>query len=409
MRYSQLFPKASKSEGAEHESANHNLLTRAGYIHKEAAGVYSFLPLGTRVLRKIQDVIRSEMNAIGSQELILPVISPIELWQTTKRDDMNVLFHVDSRSGQGFVLNPTTEEVITPLVKQYIKSYRDLPVSLYQMNNKFRDELRAKSGILRGREFMMKDAYSFHESQEDLQAYYDIVTETYFRIFRTLGLGDQTVLTFASGGDFSKYSHEFQTVCPIGEDTIYRCGKCNVAVNKEIIGEQQTCPSCDSPELIEQRGVEVGNIFQLGNRFTTAFDLTFRDRDGREQHPVMGCYGIGPSRTMGTIVELSHDERGIKWPKSVAPFDAHMVVLGKEKELLDRADDYYHQLQGKGQDVVIDDRDNVSNGEKLATADLLGVPTRIVVSKRLGSQNVEVKDRHEENAQIVSFNDYLNR
>lgn len=406
MKYSQLFPAAQK-ETPSSESQSYKLLTRAGYIHKEAAGLYSFLPLGLKVLAKIQRVIRAEMHKINMQELSLPCISPMALWEQTKRQNMNVLFQVESRSGQKFALNPTTEEVITPLVKEYVKSYRDLPVAVYQINNKFRDELRAKSGILRGREFNMKDGYSFHASTEDLDRYYDTVIEAYNRIYDTLGILSATVLTYASGGDFSKYSHEFQTVCDIGEDTIYQCEKCNVAVNKEIIEDQKTCPTCNGTDLEAKKAVEVGNIFKLGTRFSQAFDFKVTDRDGATKLVEMGCYGIGPTRTMGTIVELHHDKKGIIWPESISPFDYSLVLLGDNAETMQAANDLYTRLTVAGKDVLFEDRTNVSNGEKLNVSDLIGVSKRVVMSSKLGPKQCEFKKRSDSSPTIVSIDDLI--
>lgn len=409
MKYSQLFPAAQK-EIPSSESQSYQLLTRAGYIHKEAAGLYSFLPLGIKVLTKIQNVIRAEMGKIGMQELSLPCISPMALWEQTGRQDMNVLYQLESRSGQNFALNPTTEEVITPLVKDYVKSYRDLPVSVFQINNKFRDELRAKSGILRGREFNMKDGYSFHESKEGLDEYYDIVIEAYNKIYETLGIQAATVLTYASGGDFSKYSHEFQTICEIGEDTIYHCEKCNVAVNKEIIDEQkQSCPKCSSTELVAKRAVEVGNIFKLGTRFSQAFDFKFNKKDGTKEFVEMGCYGIGPTRTMGTVVELNHDKKGIIWPESISPFDYSLVLLGNNPEVKKGADELYRNLQINGKEVLYEDRESISNGEKLNTSDLIGIPKRIVMSNKLGSESCEYKNRRDPSSEVVRVEDLISK
>jgi len=407
MKYSQLFPSAQK-ETPSSESQSYQLLIRGGYIHKEAAGLYSFLPLGIKVLSKIQNIIREEMSKIGMQELSLPCLSPISLWEQTGRQDMNILYQLESRSGQKFALNPTTEEVITPLVKEYVRSYRDLPVSVFQINNKFRDELRAKSGILRGREFNMKDGYSFHINKEELDQYYEIVTDSYYKIYDTLGILASTVFTYASGGDFSKYSHEFQTICDIGEDTIHHCEKCNIAINKEIIEEQKTCPKCNGSDFSIKKAVEVGNIFKLGSRFSQAFDFKFSDKDGSKKFVEMGCYGIGPTRTMGTIVELNHDKKGITWPESISPFDYSLVLLGKDPLVKKAADELYARLTSKGKDVLYEDRENTSNGEKLNTADLLGVSKRIVMSNKLGATNCEYKKRRDESSTMVSVKDLVN-
>ncbi len=410
MKYSGVFPKASKAVPSDSESVNSSLLARGGFIHKEMAGIYSFLPLGTRVLRKIQDLIREEMVKIGSQEIILPAISSLDVWKQTGREGIDVLYHMVSRGGQKLVLNPTTEEIITPLVRDYIKSHRDLPLSVFQIIDKFRDELRAKSGILRGREFNMKDGYSFHRDQEDLDRYYDVVTKTYHGIFDRLGIGKDTVFTYASGGDFSDFSHEFQAICPVGEDTIFHCDNCNSAVNREIISSHSTCPKCNNDKLEEKRGVEVGNIFKLGTRFSTAFHLNYKDEKGLDNPVVMGCYGIGPTRTMGTIVELSHDDKGIIWPESVAPFSKHMFSVGKDESVVKFGMEIYEELKKRGIDTLYDDRKDVSNGEKFATADLLGIPERVVISKKLmEAGNVEVKKRKETVPEVISMESFFNR
>ena len=307
MFYSQLFGKASKNITTDADSINAQLLSRAGFIQKQLSGVYNYLPLGLKVLRKIQQVIRQEMNAIGGQEILMPVLSQEESWITTKRQHMDVLFHLQSQAGTSLVLNPTHEEIVTPLVKKHTLSYKDLPVAVYQIQDKFRDEPRAKSGLLRGREFNMKDLYSFHQDSKDLDSFYQTAQKAYFKIFSRLNL-EPTVLTFSSGGSFSKYSHEFQTISPTGEDTIHYCPKCKIAVNKEIIKEQPSCPQCHNHQLELKKSIEVGNIFKLGDKFSSAFNFSYQDKQGKTHPVIMGCYGIGPSRIMGAIAETSHDK-----------------------------------------------------------------------------------------------------
>lgn len=398
-----FFGKTSKSAPADAESVNAKLLTQGGFINKQMAGVYNYLPLGLRVLTKIQNIVREEMNAAGGQEILMPALTQEENYKTTGRDAMDVLFHLEIEGGSKAVLNPTHEEIVTPLVQMHTFSYRDLPVAVFQIQNKFRNEPRAKSGLLRGREFNMKDLYSFHTNEEDLNVYYEKMKAAYFKVYQRLGIGDITLLTYASGGAFSKYSHEFQAVCPVGEDTIFVCEKCQIGVNKEIVSEQSSCPNCMNVDLVEKRAIEVGNIFKLMSRFSDAFKFKFKDNEGKDNPVIMGCYGLGPSRLMGTLVEIFHDDKGIMWPEAVAPFKAHIVALGADDEVRDGAEKLYRELQSKGVDVLFDDREKASNGEKLSDADLIGIPYRIIVSKKtLAEKSFELKKRSETKAQMVS-------
>ena len=408
MRYSQLFGKTSKSIQADADSANAKLLTQAGFVNKQMAGVYNYLPLGLRVLTKIQNIIREEMNAVGGNEILMPAMTQEASYVETGRNTMDVLFHLKGRDDSELVLNPTHEEVVTPLVQKYTFSYRDLPVAVYQIQNKFRNEPRAKSGLLRGREFNMKDMYSFHVSQEDLDKFYEEkAVPAYKKIYARLGL-ENTILVYASGGAFSKYSHEFQTLSDIGEDTVYVCDKCNIGVNKEIITDlKNTCPECGNKDLPEKQAIEVGNIFKLGTRFSDAFGFQYADANGKNQPVLMGCYGIGPSRIMGTLVEVSHDDKGIIWPESVAPYKVHLVSLGNDESVKQEAEKLYNQLLGKGVEVLWDDRD-ASAGAKLADADLVGIPHRVVVSKKtLAEDSVEVKKRNETQVQLMKMEEYF--
>jgi len=397
MRYSKLFGKTTKNITADADSINAKLLTQAGFINKEISGVYNFLPLGLKVLRNIQQIIREEIDAAGGQEILMPVLSSLESWQKTGRDKSwaEVLFCLNN-----LVLNPTHEEVVTPLVQKYIFSYKDLPIAVYQIQEKFRNEPRAKSGLLRGREFNMKDLYSFHLHNADLDKFYDEIIVAYKKIFKRLGIGERTLLTYASGGSFSKYSHEFQTLCDTGEDTVYVCEKCNVAVNKELIEELNVCPQCGNKELKEKRAIETGNIFKLGTKFTNAFGFKVASPDGDLDEIVMGCYGIGPSRIMGTLVEVFNDEKGIIWPESVTPYKFHLIGLDP------KAEEIYNLLNDN--DVLFDDRDDVSAGAKFATADLIGLPVRLVVSaKSLEAGGIEVKERNNTNINIMSLDDVI--
>jgi prolyl-tRNA synthetase len=410
MLYSALFGKTTKSVPADAESVNAKLLTQGGFINKQMAGVYNYLPLGLRVLTKIQGIVRQEMNAVGGQEILMPALTQLDNYLTTGRDEMDVLFHLEVEGGKKAVLNPTHEEIVTPLVQGYTFSYRDLPVAVYQIQNKFRNEGRAKSGLLRGREFNMKDLYSFHTTEEDLNAYYEKMTEAYFKVYARLGLGELTLLTFASGGAFSKYSHEFQALSPIGEDTIYVCEKCRIAVNKEIVSEQNSCPKCMNVDLVEKKAIEVGNIFKLMTRFSDAFKFKFKDAGGKDQPVIMGCYGIGPSRLMGTIAEIFHDDKGIMWPEAIAPFRVHLVSLGADEEVQKVANQLYTDLQAKNIEVLFDDREKASAGEKLSDADLIGIPYRLVISKKtIAEKSVEFKKRSEAGARLVPITQVLSQ
>lgn len=408
MYYSKLFGKTSKTVSADEESVNAQFLIRGGFVNKQMAGVYNYLPLGLRVLTKIQNIIREEMNAVGGNEILMPAMTQKSSYTQTGRDKMDVLFHLKGRDESDLVLNPTHEEVVTPLAQKYTFSYRDLPVAVYQIQNKFRNEPRAKSGLLRGREFNMKDMYSFHVSKESVDEYYEKVKEAYFKVYERLGIGDITVLTYASGGMFSKYSHEFQTFAEVGEDTIFYCEKCKVAVNKEIIAEQKNaCPECGGKKLAERQAIEVGNIFKLGDKFSKPFEFVFKDSDGKDKPVEMGCYGMGPSRLMGALVEVFHDDKGIVWPKSVAPFAVHLVSLGDDESVKQAAEKLYNQLSEKGVEVLWDDRD-ASAGAKLADADLIGIPARMVISKKtLADDSVEVKERNKKDAEMVKISEIL--
>ncbi len=397
MLQSMLFTKTRKDAPADEVSKNAQLLIRAGFINKEMAGVYSFLPLGLRVLNNINTVIREEMNAMGGQEILLTALQEKETWEKTNRwsDDVvdnwfKTKLKNDTELGLGF----THEEPLTKLMKSHISSYRDLPRSVYQIQTKFRNEARAKSGLMRGREFLMKDMYSFAKTTEEHETIYEESKLAYTTVFRRVGLGDITYMTYASGGSFSKYSHEFQTLTSAGEDTIYICDACKIAVNKEIIEEKNECPQCGNTELREETAVEVGNIFNLGARFSEAFDLDYLDENGEKKPVIMGCYGIGPGRLMGTVVEIFADEKGIVWPKGIAPFAVHLVEVANDSTAVkEYAQSLYSKLNQKGIETLYDDRP-LRAGEKFADADLIGIPLRLVVSeKTLANKTIEVKDR----------------
>lgn len=410
MKQSQLFTKARKEAPADEVAKNAKLLIQAGFVDKLQAGVYTYLPLGLRVLKKIEHIIREEMNKAGGQEILMPSLHPKELWMTTGRwETMDDLYKVKDSSGRENALGPTHEEIVVPLVKQFVSSYRDLPFSAYQFQNKFRMELRAKSGILRGREFMMKDLYSFHRDEADLVRYYDMMKDAYKAVFARVGVGEVTYLTFASGGSFSKYSHEFQTVTPAGEDTIHICDACHVAVNEEILQDVGgACPLCKSKELHTETAVEVGNIFELKTKYSAPFNLNYKDEEGKEQAVIMGCYGIGLGRLLGTVVEVMGDDKGIVWPESIAPFVVHLVEIpsaNSEVHALARA--LYISLGVHGVEVLWDDRD-LRAGAKFAESDLMGIPHRIIVSeKTLGEKKFEVKNRATSEVRMLSREDIL--
>ena len=395
MRQSKLFTKTRREAPADEVSKNAQLLVRAGYVHKEMAGVYSYLPLGFRTLNKIVQIIREEMNAIGGQELLLSSLQNPELWKRTDRWDQDVWFKTSLNVGGELGFGWTQEEAITHIASQHVSSYRDLPFAAYQIQTKFRNEERAKSGVMRGREFLMKDLYSFHADQEDLDAFYEKAAEAYRTIFRRIGIGDSTFMTFASGGAFSKYSHEFQTLCKSGEDTIYVSREKGIAINKEVLTDEVLADlKLERGSLEEAAAVEVGNIFKLGTRFADPLGLSYLDREGAKHPVVMGCYGIGPSRLIGTITETLADEKGLVWPESVAPFAYHLVSLGKDgDEASKMADALYDDLTAAGIEVLYDDRD-LRAGEKFAESDLLGMPKRIVVGKdAVATGQFEMVDR----------------
>ncbi|MEK9167900.1 MAG: aminoacyl--tRNA ligase-related protein [Patescibacteria group bacterium] len=408
MKLSQLFTKTRKEAPADEVAKNAQLLIRGGFIHKEMAGVYSYLPLGLRVLNKINDVIREELEKLGAQELVMTALQNPEIWKKTDRWEQDVWFKTALAAGGEVGLGWTQEEAITRIASQYVSSYRDLPFYAYQIQTKFRNEERAKSGIMRGREFLMKDLYSFHADQKDLDRFYDLAIVAYKNIFVRLGIGEKTYLTFASGGAFSKYSHEFQTISDAGEDTIYVSTENGIAVNKEVLNDEVLADlGLKREELVEKKSIEVGNIFKLGTRFSDALDLSYVNETGEKKPVVMGGYGMGPSRLMGTIVEALSDEKGIVWPESVAPFSAHLIQLttNNQQPITATAERLYDELTKAGITVLYDDRDT-SAGEKFADADLLGIPTRIVVSeKSLAAGGVEVKKRTEKESHIVSMSD----
>lgn len=405
MKVSQLFTKTSKTHPADEAAKNAQLLIQAGYVHKEMAGVYTYLPHGKRVLDNITQIIREEMNAEGGNEISLTALQQKDLWEATGRwsdDVMDVWFKTKLAGGGEVGLAPTHEEPLTNLMKNHISSYKDLPSYPYQFQIKFRNELRAKSGLMRGREFWMKDLYSFSRDEASHDEFYERMATAYARVYSRLGLGDITYKTFASGGSFSKYSHEFQTISDIGEDTIYVHEAKKIAINKEVYNDEVLADlGVTKDELLEKPAVEVGNIFSLGTKFSDALDLTFTDEDGSVKSVIMGCYGIGPSRLMGLIAELFADDKGLVWPKNVAPYHVYLASIGQDSEVAQQTEAVYNYLTESGVTVLYDDRD-VRPGEKFADADLLGIPYRVVVSaKTLASNQLELKGRTDTEAQLA--------
>ncbi|MCB9823459.1 prolyl-tRNA synthetase [Candidatus Nomurabacteria bacterium] len=414
MKQSQLFTKTSKTISKGEVSLNAKLLLQAGFIDKEMAGAYSFLPLGLIVMEKITRIIQEEMNAIGGQKLSLTALQSPEVWQKTERwndEVIDVWFKTKLKNGAELGLATTHEEPLTNLMKKFISSYKDLPAYVYQFQTKFRNETRAKSGILRTREFIMKDLYSFNRTQEELDAFYNKCTDAYRNIFKRTGIGDQTFFTFASGGSFCKFSHEFQTICEAGEDIIYIDRQKNIAINKEVYSDEVLKElEIDKNKLEKAKSIEVGNIFKLGTKYSKALHLSYLDQEGKSNSVVMGSYGTAPARIMGTIVELCNDDKGIIWPKEVAPFFIHLLNISNTDKASQLAKEYYEKLTSAGFDVLLDDRESVRPGEKFADSDLIGCPYRLVLSdKTISQEAIEVKRRDEDKIEIVKLKDLIKR
>lgn len=405
MKFTELFTKTLKDAPAEETAVNAQLLIRGGFVFKNSAGVYSYLPLGWRVARKIMQIVREEMDAVGGQEMFMPALVEKKYLEPTKRWDLDVGYFARGMNDKefGFTLGWTHEEVLTAIAAKYISSYRDLPFSAYQIQTKFRHEARAKSGLLRGREFMMKDLYSFHTDENGLMEYYDRVAQAYHKVFGRCGL--KAYYTLAAGGVFTiSNTHEFQVLSDVGEDTILLCVKCDYAENVEIskLKEGDACPKCDGA-VSSKKSIEVGNIFPLGTKYSEPLGLMFTDQTGAKKPVVMGSYGIGISRLVGTLAEVFHDDKGIIWPESVAPYRVHLVEL----QAKEAGDVLYWELTEKGIDVLYDDRDDKTAGAKFADADLIGCPVRLVVSKRLGADEVEVKMRGDKEARVQKLPEFL--
>lgn len=409
MLQSQLFSKTSRNLPEKEEAKNAQFLIKAGFINKSSAGVYAMLPLGFRILNKINQVIREEMNAIGAEELLMPALIQRKYWEQSNRWMTDIIYKTSAK-GQAqnkdfdYGLGWTHEEVIAAIAVNFLQSYKDLPKAVYQIQMKFRAEPRVQAGLLRGREFLMKDLYSFHTDKENLDRYYQTVIGAYKKILNRLNLKFR--LTEASGGAFTEeYTHEFQVLNPAGEDTVFYCKKCDWAQNKEIakVNQGGSCPKCQGATEME-KGIEVANVFKLGVKFAKDFSLYYLDQKGERKPVVMGSYGIGPTRLMGTVVEVYNDEKGILWPESIAPFKIHLLTLGESKSAKFQADKLYKVLSGQmGESEVLYDQRNVSAGEKLNDADLLGVSWRAVISeKTIAAKKIELKKRSEKNVKLVS-------
>jgi prolyl-tRNA synthetase len=405
MRYSELFTKTTKEIPGEEQAINAQLLIKAGFINKVMAGVYEYLPLGLRTLNKIIQIIREEMNAIGGKELFMSSLQNSEVWNKTDRwsdEAIDIWFKSKLKNGSDVGLAVTHEEPLTELMTHHINSYKDLPRYVYQFQTKFRNEIRARSGLLRTREFIMKDLYSFVSGESEMEKFYEQAKEAYTKIFKRVGLGGMTYVTFASGGSFSKFSHEFQTVHSSGEDTIYLSEAKNIAVNKEVYTDEVLKDlGLDKDELKEVRATEVGNIFKLGTKFSEALNLFFTDKEGNKKPVIMGSYGIGPGRVMGTIVEAFSDKKGIVWPEAVAPFLVYLIDL-TDKE----GDNAYKELIDAGIEVFYDDRQDKTPGEKFSDADLMGIPYRIVISEKTG-RKLELKKRDSDNIKLVTAQELI--
>lgn len=408
MKQSQLFSKTRKEAPKDEVSKNAKLLIQAGYIYKEMAGVYAYLPLGLRVLEKIKTIVREEMNAIGGQELIMTSLQRKEIWENTNRwsdEIVDVWFKSELKNGVEVGFGWSHEEPITEMLKEYIASYRDLPVYVYQFQTKLRNELRAKSGIMRGREFVMKDLYSYNTDEATHTAFYKAITDSYLRIYTRVGIGEDTFVTFASGGAFTQFSHEFQTICDAGEDAIYINREKNIAINEEVLNEETLRElGVNRDELEKVNTVEVGNIFNFGRKKCEDIGLFFQKSDESKEAVWLGSYGIGITRLMGIIVEKFVDAKGIVWPESVAPFTVHLLSLGQDEA----TEKIYAELTQAGVEVLYDDRD-ISAGAKFSDSDLIGIPYRVVVGKKsLEQGGVEIKKRNQDQGVIIPIDAIIN-
>lgn len=413
MKRTELFTKTSKTVPADETALNAKLLIRAGYVHKEMAGVYAYLPLGLRVMEKIKQIVREEMNSIGGQELLMTNLQPRALWETTRRWDdaiVDIWFKTKMQSGEELGLAWSHEEPIMNMLQNYVHSYKDLPVAVYQFQTKLRNELRAKSGVMRGREFLMKDMYSVHATKEDLDRFYQDTMDAYMRVYQRLGIGDLTYVTFASGGAFTKFSHEFQTICEAGEDWLYLDRERNVAVNEEVLDDAVQELGLDKNKLEKIRCAEVGNIFNFGTDKAEQMGITFADKDNTQKPFWYGSYGIGITRLIGVIAELFSDDKGLVWPDNIAPFRVYLMSIGEDEKTLAKVQEIYQQLQDNGIEVLWDDRAGIRPGEKFADGDLMGIPHRVVVNgDTLKSGKIEYKARTSDDTQLMAVDELLKK
>ncbi|MDR1197094.1 MAG: prolyl-tRNA synthetase [Candidatus Nomurabacteria bacterium] len=405
MKRSQMFTKTLRDAPADEVARNAVLLIRAGFISKQMAGAYAYLPLGKRVLDNIVQIIREEMDAVGGQELLMTTLQSRDIWEKTNRWDDAVVdnwFKTKLKNGTELGVGLTHEEPIVDMLRLYVDSYKDLPLYVYQIASKFRNELRAKSGLLRGREFMMKDMYSFARTQSEHDELYEKAADAYTRVYDRLGIGDRTYRTAADGGYFTeRFSDEYQTLSKVGEDTIYVDKTKKLAINKEIYTDENLAKlGLVKEDLVEEHAIEVGNIFPLESKYSDALDLYYTDENGKKQSVIMGCYGIGVSRLVGVLAELFADDKGLVWPKAVAPAQVYLINIGNDENVVKNTTELYEKLKAKNIEVVWDDRD-ARPGEKFADADLMGIPYRVVLSEKLGSDTVELKSRTAENAELL--------
>ena len=411
MKVSQLVTKTRKEAPADETAKNAQLLIRAGYVYKVMAGVYAYLPLGIRVLENIKQIVREEMNAIGGQELIMSSLQKKETWETTTRwsdDVVDVWFKSHLKDGTEVGFGWSHEEAIVEMLEQYVQSYKDLPMYVYQFQTKMRNELRAKSGIMRGREFVMKDMYSLSTDEEQHEAFYQACIDAYKKIYDRLGIGNDTYVTFASGGAFTEFSHEFQTICEAGEDIVYLHREKNIAVNEEVLDDENLKKlGITREELEEVKTAEVGNIFNFGTEKCETMGVEYVSEDGSKIPVFLGSYGVGVTRVMGVIAEKMSDDKGLVWPKEIAPYRVHLVSLGIDDAVIAKSQEVYNDLNGKGISVLWDDRDT-SAGEKFADSDLIGIPDRIVISKKtIESDQFEVKNRQSGDVQMLQYDDVI--
>ena len=409
MRVSKLFTKTSKTAPADEVAKNAQLLIRAGYVYKEMAGVYTLLPLGYRVLEKIIAIVKDEMDQVGGVQMKTSALQSKEVWQTTNRWDDDIVdnwFKTRLKNDTELGLSFTNEEAYSNIVRNYVKSYKDLPIYLYDFKTIFRNELRSKSGIMRGREFYWKALYSFSRDKAEHDQFYETMKTAYHNVFRRVGIGEQTYLTFASGGTFAKYSHEFQAVSDAGEDIIYVDESKNIAINEEVLSDEVLADiGLNRSELVQKKSIEVGNIFSLAHKFSEPFGLAYTDKDGATVPVFMGSYGIGITRLMGTIVEMLSDDKGIVWPEAIAPYKVYLVSIGEQGAV--EAEKLYDELTAKGIEVLFDDRDE-RPGTKFADAELMGIPYRLTVSDRLVEQNkLELTKRLDGQTSLLTASEVL--